>query len=392
VSVKQRSDGVSTDKLPVPLPHAHLPLWLMKLLFIAVAVAVVVASVAVVWQMTNRSKANAPTVDARRGDCLTWPPGAPDRATRVDCAEEHLFEVADSEPIPPAGADAQQTCARTVAYYLGPHYDPGGRFVVGAVQTGGRLVCGLQLPTEGVASFGFKGKVESQDQSRVWPTGTCLGIREGKTTDIAVDCGLPHALEITGTADLSTVFGQAAPSTAAQDAVVRDACGAATAAYLSPVTLDATGLSVRYQPIDAAGWAAGSRRVACRIGSPTPDGGWARLVRSAKNGVRIDGQLPGLLPSPVQPPPPVEAAAPTTESAEPSPAEEVPMWVASEPDESTDESAAAAEDPVAHMDGSEGLGPVPHVADPVAPGPMPITIGPQASVPESPSAQALPVG
>jgi hypothetical protein len=207
-----------------------------------------------------------------------------------------------------------------------------------------------------------------------------------------VDCGLPHALEITGTADLSTVFGQAAPSTAAQDAVVRDACGAATAAYLSPVTLDATGLSVRYQPIDAAGWAAGSRRVACRIGSPTPDGGWARLVRSAKNGVRIDGQLPGPLPSPVQPPPPVEAAAPTTESAEPSPAEEVPMWVASEPDESTDESAAAAEDPVAHMDGSEGLGPVPHVADPAAPGPMPITIGPQAPAPESPSAQALPVG
>jgi len=406
VSVKHGSDESATDKLPVHHSHArvrprraHAPLWLMKVLFIAVAVAVVVASAAVIWQMTNRSTANAPTADARRGDCLTWPPGEPERATKVDCAEEHLFEVADSEPIPPAEADNQQTCARAVGYYLGPHYDPGGRFVVGAVPTGGRLVCGLQLPSDGVASFGFKGKVEDQDQSRVWPTGTCLGIREGKTTDIAVECGLPHALEITGTADLSTVFGQAAPSTAAQDAVVRDACGVATSAYLSPKTLDATGLSVRYQPIDAAGWAAGSRRVACRIGSPTPDGGWATLVRSARNGVRIDGQpagpLPSVpLPSPVQPPPSVEAAAPTTE-AEPSPTEEVPVRVNSESDEPTDESTDGSSDvadSVPHMDGSEGLGPVPHIAGPVVPGPIPITIGPPAPAPESPSAQPLPAG
>jgi hypothetical protein len=45
-----------------------------------------------------------------------------------------LFEVADSEPIPPAEEDPQQICARAVGYYLGPRYDPGGRFVVGAVQ------------------------------------------------------------------------------------------------------------------------------------------------------------------------------------------------------------------------------------------------------------------
>lgn len=405
MSVKHGSDEVSTDKLPVHHSHArarprrvHFPLWSMRLFFIAVAVAVVVASVAVIWQMTHRSNSHAPTADARRGDCLTWPPGEPERATKVDCAEEHLFEVADSEPIPPAGADGQQTCARAVGYYLGPHYDPGGRFVVGAVQTGGRLVCGLQLPSDGVASFGFKGKVESQDQSRVWATGTCLGIRDGKTTDIAVDCGLPHALEITGTADLSTVFGQAAPSTAAQDAVVRDACGVATAAYLSPATLDATGLSMRYQPIDAAGWAAGSRRVACLIGSPTPDGGWARLLRSARNGVRIDGQPAGPLPSPVQWPT-VEVAAPTTEPVEPSPTEEVPVRVNSQTDEpdQSDETADESSDvaqPVPHIDGSEGLGPVQHMEGPGLPGPVPVTIGPPPPRPEPevPPAQQLPAG
>jgi hypothetical protein len=380
VSVKRGSGEVSTDKLPVHHSHArarprrpHLPLWSMRLLFIAVAVAVVAASAVVVWQMTNRSNPNAPTADARRGDCLDWPPGEPERATKVHCADEHLFEVADSEPIPAAGADAKQICAQAVSYYLGPQYDPGGRFVVGAVQTAGRLLCGLQLPSDGVASFGFKGRVQSQDQSRVWATGTCLGIRDGKTTDIAVDCGLPHALEITGTADLSAVFGQSAPSTAAQDAVVRDACGVATSAYLAPLTLDATGLSVRYQPIDATGWAAGSRRVACLIGSPTPDGGWATLVRSAKNGVRIVGQPFAPPPSPVQPPP-VEVAAPTTEP-EPSPSEEVPVRVNSEPDESTVVAGS-----VPHMDGSEGLGPVPHMVGPQAPGPAP----------ESPSAQPLP--
>jgi hypothetical protein len=396
MSVRQRrSDEVSTEQVPVHHSHArvhqrraHPPLWLIKLLFAVVAVAVVVASVAVVWQMTNRSKATAPTADARRGDCLSWPPGAPERATRVDCADEHLFEVADSEPIPAAEAEQQQTCARAVDYYLGPRYDPGGRFVVGAVQTGGRLVCGLQLPSDGVASFGFKGKVGDQDQSRVWPTGTCLGIRDGKTTDIAVECGLPHALEITGTADLSTVFGQAAPSTAAQDAVVRDACGVATSAYLSPATLDATGLSVRYQPIDAAGWAAGSRRVACRIGSPKPDGDWATLVRSAKNGVRIDGQQPVTLPSPVEPAP-AEVAAPTSETPEPSAPAEVPVRVDSQTDEST---AVADPDPVPHMDGSEGLGPVPHMAGSAVPGPVPHMAGSAVPGPvtESPSAEPLP--
>src|SRR5437899_10596906 len=116
--------------------RAHAPLWWYMRLFIVVSSADVVWSVEVAWQMSHRSATHMPTADARRGDCLTWPPGAQESATHVDCADEHLFEVADSEPIPAAEADRQQVCARAVDYYLGPGYDPGGRVVVGLVQTG----------------------------------------------------------------------------------------------------------------------------------------------------------------------------------------------------------------------------------------------------------------
>lgn len=313
---------------------AYPSLRLMKLLFVVVTVAAIAASVAVVLHISDQSVASATAVDAHRGDCLTWPPGAAERAVQVDCAGEHLFEVADSEAVdtstdpgnPAADVRFQQTCAQAVARYLGPRYDPGGRFVVGMMWTppgrnrqfNGRLMCGLQLPSDGIASATFRGRVVDQDQSRVWPTGTCLGIRDGQTTEVAVQCALPHALEITGTIGLSTVFDHAAPSTTAQDAVVRDACGAATSAYLSPVDLEATSLTLRYQPIEATGWGAGSRRIACRIGSAKPDGSWATLLGNAKTGVLIDGQPAATQPSPAEPPP-ADATPSVVESPQPIP-------------------------------------------------------------------------
>ena len=367
---KRWSDEAATELLSVRESReyvderlAHPPFWLMKLLFVVGTLAAVAASVAVGLQMSNRSAVTARVVDALRGgDCLTWPPGAPERATQVDCTDEHLFEVADSEATqissapgdPAAEVARQKTCAQAVARYLGPRYDPGGRFVVGDVWTPGRVLCGLQLPSDGIASVGFKGRVGDQDQSSVWPAGTCLGIRDSQTTEVAVDCALPHALEITGTVDLSTVFDQAAPSIAAQDAVVHDACGAATSAYLSPATLDATSLALRYQPIDPAGWAAGSRRIACRIGSPKPDGGWATLVGGAKTGVVVDGQPPVALPSPAEPPP-ADAPAPVSEEPQPSPQIEQPVSVSPQTDGSTAVTASVAP----HLVGTEAPGPPP---------------------------------
>jgi predicted heme/steroid binding protein len=347
VSVLKRwSDDAHTEPFTAPESpefddrHADQSMRLMKLLFVAVTVAALAASVAVVMHIGDQSAASAPTVDAHPGDCLTWPPGAPERAMLVDCADEHLFEVADSETMDASAGDVefQKTCARAVERHLGHRYDPGGRFVVGMVwttpprdrQSNGRLMCGLQLPSNGIASVAFRGRVVDQDQSSVWPAGTCLGIRDGKATEVPVQCALPHALEITGAIDLSTVFDLAAPSTAAQDAVVRDACGAATSEYLSPLALEATGLTLRYQPIAAKGWDAGSRRIACRIGSAKPDGGWATLLGTAKTGVLIDGQpaatlpSPAVLPSPVElpgppEPPPAETTAPVIEAQQSSP-------------------------------------------------------------------------
>ncbi len=391
-------DDVSTELLPVRESREHVddrrarpPLWLVKVLLIAAAVAAIAASVVVAIQMTNRSPVSTPVSGAVRGDCLTWPPGEPEQAKQVDCAAEHVFEVVDSQASNSASeAERQQTCTQAVTRDLGPRYDPGGRFVVGTVETSGRLMCGLQLPSNGVASLGFKGRVVDQDQSRVWPTGTCLGIRDGQTTDVPIDCGLPHALEITGTADLSTKFGQAAPSVSAQDAVVLDACNAATSTYLAPVALEATGLAVRYQPIDAAGWAAGSRRIACRIGSPEPNGRWATLVRSAKDGVIVDGQHVASPPSPAEPdvPPPAESpadvAAPTEEESEPTTDAEVPVRVSRDTDDSTSEAEAVphlagseAPGPVLHGVGTEAPGPVPHlIATGELPGPAPATAAP----------------
>jgi hypothetical protein len=402
MSVRQRwPDEVSTDLVPVHAAEeagdesrADIPLWMLKLLLIVVAIGVVVASVAVIVQMTDRSATSSPTA-AAGGDCLTWPPGEPDRASRVDCSGEHLFEVVSSE----AAAD-EQACAQAVERSLGTRYDPNGRFVVGAVSVSGQTMCGLQLPSNGVASVPFKGRVVDQDQSLIWPTGTCRGIRDGQTTDVAVECGLPHALEVTGTVDLSAHFGQSAPSTATQDTLLREVCGAATSAYLAPVPLTDTGLAVRSQPIDAAGWAAGSRKVACRIGAPKDGGGWATLVRSAKDGVVVDGRRGAALPAPapeppapvevsapaepapVEPAPAVEAAAPVSETPAPSTVAEVPVRVNRE----TDESATAAT-PVPHLDGAEAPGPIPHMAGPTVPGPVPHMVG---SVAPGPASGALP--
>ncbi|OBF28910.1 hypothetical protein A5724_26185 [Mycobacterium sp. ACS1612] len=403
MSVRQRwPDDVSTDLVPVraaqePVDESRrdIPLWTLKLLLIAVAVGVVAASVAVIVHMTDRSAADGPTA-AAGGDCLTWPPGEPERAARVDCSDEHLFEVVGA-----ASPDGQQACMQAVERSLGSRYEPNGRFVVGAASVSGQSMCGLQLPSNGVASVSFKGRVVDQDQSRVWPTGTCLGIRDGKTTDVAVECGLPHALEVTRTVDLSTHFGQSAPSTAAQDAVVREVCGAATSAYLAPVPLADTGLSVRYQPIDAAGWAAGSRKVACRIGAPKDGGGWATLVRSAKDGVVVDGRRGVALPAPApEPPAPaepaaaVEAAAPISETPAPSTAVEVPVRVNHETDESFTPAApvpqmSGAQSPTAvpHLDGAEAPGPIPHMTGPTVPGPVPHMVG---SVAPGPASGALP--
>ncbi len=99
-----------------------------------------------------------------------------------------------------------------------------------------RMLCGLQLPGADNQQIAFKGKVADLDQSKVWPAGTCLGIdpSTNQPTDAPVDCGAPHAMEVTGAVNLAEKFPGALPPDADQDAFIKDACTRMTDAYLAP--------------------------------------------------------------------------------------------------------------------------------------------------------------
>ncbi|KAA0085387.1 hypothetical protein CIW52_05550 [Mycolicibacterium sp. P9-64] len=335
---QSRAEAVVTALAQAESPRtSHASRRRRLLPLILVSAVVVATSVAVVLGMADRD-ATTPgsTFRVASGDCLTWPPGAPDRPAVVDCRGDHLFEVADAVEIDTladtSGADPathlqrsfRELCPPAVSRYLGSRFDPDGRFGVGMVwsptgpdpQSGGQLLCGLQLSHPGASST-FQGRVRDLDQSAIWSAGTCLGILDGNVTDVPVDCASPHAMEITGAVSLADVFTGPPPATAAQDGVVRGGCGAVTDAYLSPLSLAATSLTVRYTPIAAVSWDAGSRQIACRLASPTADGRWATLVGSAKTGVTIDGRQPAAVGGGDTPPTADQATAPAAAPVQP---------------------------------------------------------------------------
>jgi hypothetical protein len=320
----------------------------MLMLLIVVAAITVASSIAIALQLDDHESATARALatHATSGDCLTWPSGEPDRPAAVDCRGDHRFEVADAVEIdtladgtdPAAHLDRvfRDACPAAVNRYVGSRFDPEGKFGVGMVwspsgpqpQSGGLLLCGLQLSHPGVSGT-FQGRVRDLDQSAVWPAGTCLGILDGTATDVPVDCASPHSMEITGAVSLADVFIGPAPAVAAQDGVVHERCAATTEAYLTPGSAAAPSLTVRYTPISEASWAAGSRQVACRLASAEPDGRWATLVGSAKTGVMIDGQPAAPAPAP---PTADVATAPAASPPVEVPQEQEPADAAGEPE------------------------------------------------------------
>jgi predicted heme/steroid binding protein len=156
------------------------------------------------------------------------------------------------------------------------------------------MLCGLQLPGTGNEQLTFKGKVADVDRSKVWPDGTCLGIdpSTNQPTDIPIDCAAPHAMEVTGTVNLLAKFPDALPPEPEQDAFIKDSCTRLTDAYLAPVQLRSTTLTLIYSTLSLPSWSAGSRQVACSIGATLGNGGWATLLNSAKGPLRINGQSP----------------------------------------------------------------------------------------------------
>jgi predicted heme/steroid binding protein len=266
------------------------------------------------------TKGNEAFNRASRGNCLMWPDRMPEAANIVDCKDEHRFEVAESIDMrtfpgseygpdaPPPSATrieqiSQEQCESAVRRYLGAKFDPNSKFIISMLWSGDkawrqsgerRMLCGLQLPGTGNEQIAFKGKVADIDQSKVWPDGTCLGIdtSTNQPTDIPIDCAAPHAMEVTGTVDLLAKFPDALPPEPEQDAFIKDSCTRLTDAYLAPVQLRSTTLTLIYSTLSLPSWSAGSRQVACSIGATLGNGGWATLLNSAKGALRINGQPP----------------------------------------------------------------------------------------------------
>ncbi|QEM44163.1 septum formation family protein [Mycolicibacterium grossiae] len=257
---------------------------------------------------------------AKRGDCLDWPERTPDSAKIVDCANDHRFEVAEAidmstfpgseygpDAAPPSPARIQQIsqeqCSAAARNYLGPKFDPNGKFTVSLLWSGDRawrqqgerrMLCGLQLPGPNNQQLSFKGKVATLDQSQVWSAGTCLGIdpATNQPTDIPVDCAAPHAMEVTGSVNLAEKFPGPLPAEADQDAFIKDECTRLTDAYLAPVQLRSTTLTLIYGTISLPSWSAGSHQVSCSIGATLGNGGWSTLLNSAKGPLVINGRPP----------------------------------------------------------------------------------------------------
>ncbi|WP_061010122.1 septum formation family protein [Mycolicibacterium mucogenicum] len=273
----------------------------------------------------NTGRVNAGRVSdtldhAKPGECLNWPDRSPDAVEIVDCKNEHRFEVAESldmrtfpgseygpHAAPPSDARikqiSQEQCQNAARDYLGPRFDPNGKFAVSLVWSGDkawktkgqrRMLCGLQLLGPNSQQLAYKGKVADVDQSKVWPAGTCLGIdpATNQPIDIPVDCSAPHAMEVTGAVNLADKYHDVMPAEPDQLAYIKDDCTRATDEYLAPVQLRATTLTLIYSSIALPSWTAGSRQVSCSIGSSLGNGGWSTLVNSAKGPLLINGQSP----------------------------------------------------------------------------------------------------
>lgn len=294
------------------------------------------------------TKSDAAFNRATSGDCLMWPNATPESASIVNCADDHEFEVAESVDMrtfpgseygpnaaPPSPARIQQItqeqCEPAVRNYLGPKFDPNSKFTVSMLWAGDRawrqagdrrMLCGLQLPGANNEQQAFKGKVADVDQSKVWPAGACLGIdpTTNQPTDVPVDCAAPHAMEVTGTVNLAEKFPGALPAEPDQDGFIKDSCTKMTDAYLAPIKLRTTTLTLIYPTVSLPSWSAGSREVACSIGATLGNGGWATLVNSAKGQLLINGQPP--VPPPDIPEerltlPPIPLQAPANQPSAP---------------------------------------------------------------------------
>lgn len=238
------------------------------------------------------------------GTCLTWKQADAADAALVDCAQPHLFEQVGAIDV--TGIDlpdeqrvrqlVNEQCTPLVVTYLSGRYDPNGKFRSGLLRPsaqswddGNRMLrCGLQAYSRSGALYPIVGKVADQDQARVEPPGTCLGI-DGRAIGDPIDCAKPHAVESVGSVDLAVKFTDAFPSVADQDAYLQPECAKLAAAYAGGANaIEKKKLVVYWDNLNQQSWGAGTRRVACNVAALLKDPpGFAAVSGSARGQVSI---------------------------------------------------------------------------------------------------------
>jgi len=119
------------------------------------------------------------------------------------------------------------------------------------------------LPTTGSAA--------DQDQANVHDPGTCFALVNKKEVGDPVDCSKEHSYEVVGSVDLTKVFPGEYPSEALQLEKTVDLCPPVAAKYTGNKNLAKLGLSLYSDTLKKKSWAAGSRKVDCKVGALEPD-------------------------------------------------------------------------------------------------------------------------
>jgi hypothetical protein len=240
----------------------------------------------------SQEEERAIAFDSPAGTCLQWTPPEGADMRRIDCAQSHMFEVTSNVDISADFGDkapqpdtarwqeiAVEKCTPGAVTYLGGMLDPFGRFTVNALKPtneqwndGDRKVrCGLQRTTPAGTLLATTGSAERQDQSKIHDPGTCLAL-VGQEIGDPVNCHDPHAFEIVGNVDLGAAFPADYPTVEAQTERASDLCTEITNAYTGGADLKAKGLTPYPDTLKPESWAAGSRKVDCRVGARLPDG------------------------------------------------------------------------------------------------------------------------
>ncbi|WP_225443538.1 septum formation family protein [Lolliginicoccus lacisalsi] len=285
---------------------------------------------------TTESVAGDAFGSSSAGDCLAW--SAPDAAdlAKVDCSEEHRFEVTaaiDLSTFPGSefGQDAGfptelrfselrgQLCEPATKDYLGSRFDPRGRYSINLInpgedgwEAGERTIrCGLQNVGASGQVFPMFGKASEQNMSMVWEPGFCIGINLDIPTD-PVPCEEPHAYEVAGIVDLGEQFGDNHPPVSEQDRFLDERCRQVAADYLGgPDRLEQQSLTVFWDTRSLSSWLAGNRLVNCSLGGQLdPGSALATLVGPARGEITINGQRPDQIADPEPPAAPAPGLAP----------------------------------------------------------------------------------